>query len=172
MGRPLKPKRRVFVDRRIQLGLCLRVVLYWLCCLITTMALLSGWLSLGKSPRSLQSWIVLACEEHALALAITLIVMPLVLVDLVMISNRYARPLQQIRQALKQLGDGQDVRPIAFREGDFYPEIAIEFNRVARRLEILSHDPFPDQLTPTIRDGTATGAGSAIAPLGDETTSR
>jgi len=68
-------------------------------------------------------------------LVVSLCLLPLVLVDVVRLSNRFAGPAYRLRRAMRQLAHGEKVQPITFRQGDFWKEFADDFNRIAARLE-------------------------------------
>ena len=50
-------------------------------------------------------------------------------------SNRFAGPLRRLLVAMRQLADGQPVRPIQFRSRDYYRDFAHEFNRILARVQ-------------------------------------
>jgi hypothetical protein len=65
------------------------------------------------------------------------LVLPLLLLDVLRISHRFAGPMYRLRNALRDAADGKQVPPVKFREGDFWCEMADEFNRVSARLRDL-----------------------------------
>jgi nitrogen fixation/metabolism regulation signal transduction histidine kinase len=65
----------------------------------------------------------------------SLLLMPLVAWDVIRLSNRFVGPILRMRRAMKALAQGEQVQPIAFREGDFWREFAGDFNAVAERLQ-------------------------------------
>jgi hypothetical protein len=65
------------------------------------------------------------------------LVLPLLLADVLRVSNRFAGPMYRLRNALRDLADGKPVTPVKFREGDFWCNMADEFNRVLDRMKDL-----------------------------------
>jgi hypothetical protein len=65
------------------------------------------------------------------------LVLPLLLADVLRVSNRFAGPMYRLRNALRDLADGKAVTPVKFREGDFWCNMADEFNRVLERMKDL-----------------------------------
>jgi hypothetical protein len=64
-----------------------------------------------------------------------------VIYDVVRMSNRFCGPLFRLRRSIRALSRGEHVDPISFREGDFWPEIAQEFNTLlvrAQRNDVLT----------------------------------
>ena len=130
-------KRRtwVFVDPAVQGAILRRAVLYWGACLLfVTLPLLIS-RTLAQPERLFYEhlgdlwaacWPIIACAAF---------ILPLILYDLARLTNRFAGPVLRLRRALAQIADGQSVDRIHFRKGDFWPELADEFNRVAAQLE-------------------------------------
>ena len=75
------------------------------------------------------------------------LLMPMVILDIVRVSNRFVGPLVRLRRSLRELARGEKVEPIRFREGDFWQEIAEEFNAVAARFERVSSGNPPTAAT-------------------------
>ena len=63
------------------------------------------------------------------------ILLPMVVVDIIRLSNRFAGPLVRLRRAMRALARGEHVQPIYFREGDFWQEFANEFNGILARVQ-------------------------------------
>ncbi|MDA1049225.1 MAG: hypothetical protein O3C40_01935 [Planctomycetota bacterium] len=78
------------------------------------------------------------------ALLASSLVFPVIVWDLLRLSHRFVGPMIRLKNAMRDLADGKQVRPISFREGDFWCEFSAEFNRVAARLEAVSTLAEPD----------------------------
>jgi len=63
------------------------------------------------------------------------LLLPLVVYDIVQMSNRFCGPLFRLRRELRALARGEHVEPISFREGDFWQEFAQEFNALLARVQ-------------------------------------
>jgi hypothetical protein len=128
-------RKRFFVDYRVQGALVVRVVLYWLTCLLTVMLLLFGWRMAAGPVRPLNSqlrelWTLF--EPVAVA---SLLLLPVVIFDLLRVSNRFAGPMFRLRKSLRELAQGKPVAAVQFRQGDFWQEFADDFNTVAAKTE-------------------------------------
>ncbi len=126
---------RLVVDPGVQGALVLRVVLYWVICLVAVTLMLLCWRTIfgGAQPLCLAMegvWL-----DFGPALVASLALLPLVIFDVLRVSNRFTGPLFRLRRAMRALARGEQVPPISFREGDFWIEIAHEFNALAARLE-------------------------------------
>jgi hypothetical protein len=128
-------RKRIFVDPRLQGALVVRIVAYWLLCLAAMAVMLRcfqavagvGGVSAGPADD-----LRLFCSAAAVG---TLLFLPLVAVDVVRLSHRFVGPMVRLRRTLRELGCGQRVEPIRFRDGDFWQEVAAEFNAVIERVQ-------------------------------------
>jgi hypothetical protein len=125
---------QLFVDREVQGTLMLRVVAYWLFCLLTVTLMLLCWNIASGPPRRIGVIFQELYTRYAPALAASLVLLPLVMIDVVRLSGRFAGPIYRLRGALRGLAEGQDVRPVKFRDNDYWQDLAGDFNRVAARL--------------------------------------
>lgn len=115
----------------------IRVVAYWCFCAIAITEILVGW-NIIDGPdgpffsyfRFSQVW-----GEHGTVLLAALLMLPIMLLDVLYISNRFVGPVYRMRRSLRALAAGEYVAPIHFRKGDFQPELADEFNAVANYVE-------------------------------------
>jgi len=69
------------------------------------------------------------------ALFSTLGFLPLAVFDMVRLSHRFAGPMVRYRRAMHDLGRGEHVEPLRFRDGDYWQDLATDFNAVLARLE-------------------------------------
>ena len=99
----LSQRRRVFVDGQLQGSLCIRVALYWFCCLMSVGLTLGAWSALEKGPLAIDKWSETLWSQFGPVLVVSTIILPFALLDCLIMSNKYAGPLYRIRLALKQL---------------------------------------------------------------------
>lgn len=139
-------RKQLFVDSRVQGALAARVIMYWGAS-VATMALMLLCFRIITGPARLfyehfdDMWF-----HYGPALAGSIIILPLLVIDVVRLSNRFAGPLVRLRRGMRALARGESVEPLHFREGDFWQEFAQEFNAVAarlQRLEAASKGPAP-----------------------------
>jgi methyl-accepting chemotaxis protein len=69
------------------------------------------------------------------ALIASFILLPLVIYDIISLSNRFTGPLFRLRRSMRALANGEEVKPIRFRDGDFWQGLAEEFNAVLERMQ-------------------------------------
>jgi hypothetical protein len=130
-------RRQLFVDRTVQGGIVLRCLLYWATCLATTFVMLFFW-SLLTGPARL-SWMTVdqLWFQYGPAFVASILLLPLVVWDLLKVSNRFAGPVLRLRRELKKLARGEHVNPLFFRRQDHWRDMADDFNRVLSRLKEL-----------------------------------
>jgi len=139
-------RKRFFVDYRVQGALIVRIVLYWLMCLVTIMLLLLGW---GMIADPIRSWNTQLAELWTLygpAAVASLLVLPVVIFDLLRLSNRFAGPMFRLRRSLHDLAQGKSVPLVRIRQGDFWRKFAEDFNTVValtKRTQTLPKDSDP-----------------------------
>lgn len=137
-------RARKFIDRSVQGALVFRAVLYWAACFLLVLILsLCTRIVLGP-PRSALApqadlWLHLAPAAIA-----ALLLLPIVVLDAVQFSHRFAGPVHRLRRQLQALAAGQRVTPLQFRAHDYWQDLAQEVDAVAARLEQLRPSPSAD----------------------------
>jgi hypothetical protein len=123
------PKRKqLFVDPKVQGALILRVVTYWIICMVTVTLMILCWRIVTGPARPFYLHFDDMWFHFGPALVASFLLLPLVVYDIVQMSNRFCGPLFRLRRSIRALARGEHVAPISFRDGDFWPEFAQEFN--------------------------------------------
>ena len=60
--------------------------------------------------------------------------LPILALDFLQFTNRFAGPVLRLRAAMRQVARGEAAPPLSFRDDDFWQELAADFNRIAGRL--------------------------------------
>jgi hypothetical protein len=128
-------RRRIFVDPKVQGALVLRVAFYWVVSLITITLMLLCWRILTGPPQMFSTHAGFMWAQYGPALIASFVIVPLVMIDIIRMSNRLVGPILRLRRSMRALATGEEVRPIHFREGDFWKEFADEFNSVVDRVQ-------------------------------------
>ena len=136
-----KPRRfRALADLKLQGGIALRIIFYWaLCQLGFALSVFSVWRLDGYSQdpgriTASPSRIIFA------GVVLSLLLLPIALLDIIRYSNRFAGPLLRLRRGLARLAQGEDAQPIYFRKKDFLLDSGRDFNLVLERLNKVSGD--------------------------------
>ncbi|NIL99330.1 MAG: hypothetical protein GTO53_14615 [Planctomycetales bacterium] len=127
-------RKRFFVDFTVQGALLARTAMYWGFCLFTVATMLIIWRAMTGPPALFVDQLSELWQRFAPALVASLLLLPLVLMDTVRTSNRFAGPIFRLRRTMKALARGESVRPIHFRDQDFWRDMAEDFNAIAARM--------------------------------------
>jgi hypothetical protein len=138
-----KPRKKYFIDSRVQGVLVSRVIMYWFLFMFGMFTLLAGFpLVISffvKSPGApsagqliLQTW-----RSFWPAIFASALMLPILILDIIRVSHRFAGPMVRLRTALRDVAAGKSIEPIVFRYGDFWCEIAEEFNQATARIREL-----------------------------------
>ena len=107
-------RKRFLVDYRVQGALIVRVVLYWLTCLLTIMLFLLGWGMITGPARPLNARLTELWTLNGPAAVASLLLLPAVIFDLLRLSNRFAGPDVSSASLDAQPGPRQAGRPSTF----------------------------------------------------------
>jgi hypothetical protein len=133
-------RRQLFVDPKVQGALVVRTVAYWGFCLIAVTLMLLLWRVISVPGRAFAFHVDWLWFHYAPAAVASLLLLPIIVLDSMRMSNRFAGPLVRLRRAMRRLAEGETVQPINFRDDDFWSEFAEEFNRMLARQQCLLHE--------------------------------
>jgi hypothetical protein len=151
----MRKRRRILIDNKVQLALARRVVGYWMFCLLSASFMVLCWEVVIGTKGSAADTFGRTLGRYAPVLVATFVVVPMVLVDAIRWSNRFAGPLVRFRRSMRQLADGKSVAPLKFREGDYWQDLADSFNdlldeptRINSREQVAPDDPQVEKAAP------------------------
>ncbi|MCA9193063.1 MAG: hypothetical protein KDB03_14915 [Planctomycetales bacterium] len=121
-------RQQYWVDRPVQLILVLRVSLYWLLGFVSV-AIAAASYQYNKHP----NW---SYAEHSRQLfeafwpwlPTVLLVLPLVMFDIIRLSNSFVGPIYRLRRHLDKLIENPTSPALSFRHGDYWQDIALPIN--------------------------------------------
>jgi hypothetical protein len=127
-------RKRLFVDPPVQGAILWRLALHGLV-FVGVMAALLFFIELmsGSPHRALER----LGSRHAPTFVALAVLMPIFVHDVCKLTNRFTGPMVRLRRGLRDIAEGRDTSPIKFRDGDFWSEVADDFNRAAVRIRIL-----------------------------------
>ena len=130
------PKRRqLFVDPPVQGAMLRRALIYWAAFLLfMTLPFLIGKTLVEPQKFFFEDFHDLWRQVGPVLLC-ALFALPLLLYDIVQLTNRFAGPMHRLRREMGRLAKGEKARRLNFRDGDFWHEFATYFNQIADRLE-------------------------------------
>jgi hypothetical protein len=133
----LNRRKKYWIDFPVQGALVRRLVFHWLVFFALCVTLLPIWRLMSGAELSgpYVSLLQLAWAEAGPVFLLMLLLLPLFVWDTVKLSNRFAGPMYRLRKSLAALAAGENVPPVRLRDGDFWQEVAHDFNIVMHRLK-------------------------------------
>lgn len=128
-------RRQKFVDRQVQGLIVLRTTTYWALCVFSIALMLAVWKIVVGPPQPFFSHLEEMWHQHGPIAVASLLLLPILIIDVVAMSNRFTGPTMRLRRAMRQLADGKTVDPIRFRDDDFWKDFADDFNRILVRVQ-------------------------------------
>lgn len=123
-------RRQVMIDQEVQGVLIGRVIVYWLVCQASVFFGYAAWQILTLPSDESVVGVLPQIAELLPALLGSLLLIPLVIADLLRLSNRFVGPIWNLRNAMKRLELGDPVPPLELRRRDFWPDLLRRFNRL------------------------------------------
>lgn len=127
-------RQQLLVDQPVQGMLLKRTGLYSVACALYFVVILIFAESMSRKDGTIVDAIG-RCFEEAIYWAPGLFLLaPLVAYDMLKLTNRFAGPIFRLRREMQRLIVGESERPLNFRDGDYWTEIAEEFNHLRDEL--------------------------------------
>ena len=138
----LTPRKRYLVDSKLQGSLIIRTFGYWCFCVLATGLVLLLWqVAMGPNRPFLEYFSLHeVVQRHSAVIIASMLLLPILLLDVLIVSNRFAGPLYRMRRSMRALAAGEHVQPVVFRDGDFWHDVADEFNAVAAYIDKLKQE--------------------------------
>jgi hypothetical protein len=134
-------RKKTFVDPKVQGALVRRLVFHW-CAFIAVAALVAFCLQVLSNPfRSIEEHAQQVWWTHGPFLLVMFFLLPVFILDTIKLSHRFAGPIYRLRNTIRSLANGEEVRPLKFREVDFWQGLADDFNLMVARLKGEVVDP-------------------------------
>lgn len=149
------PKRKqLLVDRDVQGTIIKRVLIYAACCILFVIVPLLIAYTINNPSELFYENLPNVWAQTGYAITVMAVTVPLVIMDILRLSNRFVGPIFRLRREISMLAAGEEVRPLKFRDGDYWQDLADSLNKIAQRLqanETSSHDgdsaePFEEKL--------------------------
>jgi hypothetical protein len=135
MARRKYARKRLFVDWKVQGALVLRVIVYAGMSALAISLMLLCWRIVTGPPDTFGNHIVEMWYSYGAPAVASLVLLPVVIFDVIRLSNRFVGPLVRLRRAMRALAAGEQVAPLHFRDGDFWHDLAADFNAAAARVQ-------------------------------------
>jgi sensor histidine kinase YesM len=127
-------RKKVWIDP-FQTKLTLRIASYLGVFLFVFANLLFAWKMWREGPVAPLTQLIETLEANAPAFVLLLILVPVMAWDTIRFSHKLVGPLVRFRKTMQDVADGEPVRPIKLREGDYLTEMRDDFNRMLEELQ-------------------------------------
>lgn len=149
-------RNKTFIDAKVQGALVRRLVFHWLA-FIGVASLVAFCLQVLANPfRTLEEHVQQVWWTHGPFLLVLFFLLPVFVVDTIKLSHRFAGPIYRLRSTIRSLAQGEQFRPMKFREIDFWQDLADDFNQMVVRLTA-------DKDEPTTSDAVDVQSGALVA---------
>lgn len=136
----MNARRKSYVDPEVQGALAKRLMLHWAIFIATATAIIFGLMWLGDPFTSPATHLRSMISVYGPVLLTLVCLAPVFVYDAVKLSNRFTGPMLRFKNATKALASGETPTKINLRGGDFWQDVAEDFNRVIDRFEPQSGD--------------------------------
>lgn len=124
-------RKRVYVDRHVQGAIVLRLIFLWVAFMMLAIVI-SLFLQFCASPYEGFSYYWNNTGQSVFPLLMSFaVLLPIAVVDLMRLTNRFAGPILRLRRVMQELASGADVPPLHFRQHDFWQDLADQFNEIS-----------------------------------------
>ena len=131
-----KMRRQHWVDSRVQGTLVRRILMHWCAFFIVTLMCVSVMqLLLGDPNKTIVERVMSPSSGLMLIGVVMIALFPAFALDTIRFSNRFVGPVARLRRYMRELTAGEKVATLAFRDNDFWSEVADEFNQVVELVE-------------------------------------
>lgn len=129
-----KRRHQMIADRKLQGTLLAHATIYWFYCLFSVTLIAVCWIFFTNQPESSSELFTQLWVNCGPALLGSILLLPLVLLDCLRLSNRFAGPMVRMQRVMRELASGEAPESVKLRPGDFWCEFADDINMVMERL--------------------------------------
>ena len=127
-------RQKVWVDP-FQTKLSLRIGGYLVVFFVVFVNFLFAWKMIDEGPFDPAQQFIDTLRENLPVIVCLLVLVPVMAWDAIRFSHRLVGPLVRIRKTIQAITDGEAVRPIKLRDGDYLTEMRDEFNKMLEALQ-------------------------------------
>jgi len=127
-------RKKVWVDP-FQTKLTARIAGYLVVFFFVFCNLLFAWKMWTEGPIDPWGQFVETLQANAPVFVLLLVLVPVMAWDTIRFSHRLVGPMVRFRKTMQEIADGEPVRPIKLREGDYLTEMRDDFNKMLEQLQ-------------------------------------
>ncbi|TWU02291.1 hypothetical protein [Stieleria varia] len=127
----MSQRNRMLVDPKVQWAIARRILCHW-ALLLLCLGMISMFVRLifSAGSTSFASALSDAAAAQAPLVCVMVMLVPVFIRDTLVLSNRFAGPMYRLRSSLANVAKGESVETIKFRDGDYWQEVAVDYNKV------------------------------------------
>ena len=138
-------RKRTYVDATVQGALNRRLIVHWLVFLMAS-SVLAFMLHLLADPFTpLSDHLASLWRNQGPFLVAGIFLVPVFISDTIKLSHRFVGPISRIRGVMRKSGAGECCELVRLRPGDFWHELAGEFNAMLSRANLANSAGANDQ---------------------------
>jgi hypothetical protein len=127
-------RKKVWVDP-FQTKLSMRIGGYLVVFLVVFCNCLFAWKMIEEGPLDPWQQFLDTLRTHLPVFICLLVLVPVMAWDSIRFSHKLVGPLVRFRKTLQEMTDGEPVRPIKLRDGDYLTELRDDFNKMLEELQ-------------------------------------
>ena len=127
-------RKKVWVDP-FQTKLTLRIAGYLVVFFFVFSNLLFAWKMWDEGPVDPWGQFVDTLRSNVPVFVVLMVLVPVMAWDTIKFSHRLVGPLVRFRKTMQAISDGETVRPLKLREGDYLTELRDDFNKMLEELQ-------------------------------------
>ncbi len=129
-----KRRHQLFADRKLQGALIAHTAIYWFYCLFSVTLIAVCWIIFKTEPQTSTELFTQLWLNCGPALLGPVLLLPLVMMDCLRLSNKFAGPMVRMQRVMRELAAGETPPAFELRPGDYWGEFADNMNIVMDRI--------------------------------------
>ncbi len=127
-------RKDVWIDP-FQTRLIMRIAAYLVVFFVVFLNCLFAWKMIEEGPVDPGRQFLEMVRNYFPVIICLLVLIPVMAWDTIRFSHRLVGPLVRFRKTMQAIADGEAIRPLKLREGDYLTEVRDDFNRMLEELQ-------------------------------------
>jgi len=129
-------RRKLLIDKDVQLGLVVQLAIHWMMFLAATVCVLPIARAIILADVNTPPWDRFkgAGTDTAILFVVFLLLFPYFMYDSIKVTNRFAGPMYRLKVTIRALASGAPFHGLHFRVGDYWQDVAKDFNTMMARI--------------------------------------
>jgi len=160
-------RTRSYIDPGVQGALLRQLSFHWIVLIAVNCAVFGAWSWLFERADASAGDAMSTAFSNCLPFLITsAALLPVFLLDTLKLTSRFAGPALRLRAALSDAAHGLPVRPIQFRQDDFWQEMAESFNVLMERQNELASKSRQSEVAGVAKGEPKSSPGNPLDEIG------